>query len=110
MKDKIVRHEVAHRHIRLYRASGEATTFPWPFDLGDDHVDAAHVARYSPERLTKAQAMELASIADAYKTLITHPVRSVAEQIFDLRRAFTAECKAFELAQHPSNCACGGHP
>lgn len=91
-KEKIVGYRiVGRRHVRLDYEDGQGTTFPFPFDFTDDHCDAAWRARYAPERLSKEQAMELADIADAYKTMITHPARSVAEQIFAVRRAFRAE-------------------
>ena len=93
--------KVMHRHIRFSRPTehnpNDGTTWPWPFWqppqnglLGRDHepVSAAHKARYSPHTLTPRDAMELAGIADAYTSLITHPARSVRETLHDLHRAY----------------------
>ena len=78
---------VAHRHIRLGEGS-DATTWPFPFEKSDLHQDAAWKARYAPETLTKAEAMELAGIANAYMTLVTHPCRSVRARMHEIHRAW----------------------
>lgn len=78
-------YKIADRHLRL-RSGTDGTTWPWPF--GGEHQDAAWKARYAPQTLTPRDAMELAGIADAYSSMITHPARGVAETIFDLRRVF----------------------
>lgn len=83
---KPLEYKIVGRHVRL-RSGSDGTTFPWPF-TGETHCDAAWRARYAPGTLTAADVMELAGIADAYSTLISHPARGVAEQIFDLRRVF----------------------
>jgi hypothetical protein len=85
------------RVIRVHAlGSAESTAWPWPFsvdkDGNDAHDDAAHRARYAPHLLTKADAMELAGIADAYKTLITHPASSMRDMVRTLHRIF---CKEF---------------
>jgi hypothetical protein len=63
--------------------SPEATAWPWPFDADRD---SAWKARYHPEQLTPSDAMDLAGIADAYSTLITHPSRSLRERVHLLHR------------------------
>lgn len=83
---KEISFRVFGRVLRLGKG-GEATTWPWPF-LRDDDDGPAWKARYAPDKLTPSDLMELASIADAYRTLITHPVRSVRENIFVLHRAW----------------------
>lgn len=87
--------KVVGRHVRLYWANVdttktdlEGTTWPWPFGKIDLHQDAAWKARYAPDTLTKAEAMELADIANAYTTLITHPARSLRTTIHVLHRAY----------------------
>jgi hypothetical protein len=78
---------ISHRHIRL--GSGPDTTvWPWPFDSERD--SAAWKARYAPDRLTRDDLFELAGIADAYSTLVTHPARSVRERLHVLHRIYTA--------------------
>jgi hypothetical protein len=76
--------KIIGNHIRL-SSGADGTTWPWPF-FPDYHDHPAHRARYSPERLTKEDAMYLAGVHDAYSTLITHPSRSVRETLHVLHR------------------------
>jgi len=59
----------------------------WPLPLGDTYHEAAWQARYGEP--TKAQLLLLASVADAYQTLVTHPwgTRGSQKKIAMLRRA-----------------------
>jgi hypothetical protein len=84
-------YKIAHRHIRLSEGA-DGTTWPWPFN-DDYHNTPAHRARYSPDSLTREDAMHLAGIADAYATLITHPCRSVRETLHVLHRVFDVESR-----------------
>lgn len=89
-------YKIAHHTVRLRGSTpAEATTWPWPFGY-EDHDSPAWKARYAPQRLTQTDLFELASIADAYRSMITHPCRGVAETIFDLRRVMKAECELHE--------------
>jgi hypothetical protein len=72
--------------VRL-RSGADGTTWPFPFP-NDRFRPPAWKARFAPHTLTPTDAMELAGYADAYATLISHPVRAVAETIFDLRRVY----------------------
>lgn len=84
-------HRFVARVVRLHPDTpAEATTWPWPFHVAEDQDSAAWKARYAPDRLTRDDLYELADIANAYETMITHPCRSVAEKIHDLRRVFKA--------------------
>ena len=81
-------YRIAHRHIRLSEGS-DGTTWPWPF--GGPHESPAWKARYAPNTLTAADAMELAGMADAYAVLITHSVRGVRETLHVLHRIHDRE-------------------
>jgi hypothetical protein len=85
-------YKIQHRVVRLRSSTpAEATTWPWPF--GEEN-GPAWKARYAPQTLTQTDLFELASIADAYRTMITHPCRGVADTIHDLRRVLKAEIAA----------------
>ena len=79
--------KIAHRHIRFDHGNGDGTTWPFPFDTTDND-SPAWKARYAPNRLTKSDLYELADIADAYRTMITHPCRSVRMTIHAIHRAW----------------------
>ena len=81
-------YRIAHRHIRL-SSGADGTTWPWPFD--GEHQSPAWKARYEPNTLTPADAMELAGIADAYATLVSHPSRGVRETLHVLHRIYNEE-------------------
>jgi hypothetical protein len=89
---------VFHRHIRL-KSGADGTTWPWPWTTGPfsgsdlEPESAAHKARYAPHTLTPRDAMELASIADAYTTLITHPCQSVRDRLKELHVAYELWCR-----------------
>ena len=96
--------KVSHRHLRLKSgadsttwpwAGADSTTWPWPWSKGpfNDRFSPAHKARYAPHTLTPADAMELAGIADAYTTLITHPCNSVRERMHELHVAYDLWCR-----------------
>jgi hypothetical protein len=57
----------------------------WPDPTDEMTTEAAWRARYAPERLTREQAMRLASVADAYMHITTHPA-GVERIIRQLRR------------------------
>lgn len=108
----IPEHRVVGHALRL-RSGADGTTWPWPF-YGDAD-SPAWKARYAPEKLTRGDLLELAEIANAYSTLITHPARSVRETLHDLHRIY--EHGAFEVeaprefqgpgtSGHPTNCHC----
>ena len=77
-------YKIANRVIRLNEGA-DGTTWPWPFRDDDSHT-AAWKARYTPAQLTQTDLFELASIADAYTTLITHPVGAVRATMGVLHR------------------------
>jgi hypothetical protein len=83
-------YRIAHRCLRL-RSGADGTTWPWPFGV---HQDAAWKARYAPATLTQTDMFELASIADAYATLITHPAAGVRANLTTLHRIYEHERKA----------------
>ena len=81
-------HTIVGRVLRI-GLGGDGTTWPWPFNKqGDDQDSPAWKARYAPQALTRSDLLELDEIAHAYSTLITHPVRSVAERIHELRAVY----------------------
>lgn len=81
-------YKIANRHIVLNVDDPEKETmWPWPFDVsGAGRPSAAWRARYTPEALTRADLLELAGIASAYTTLITHPSRDLREKLHVLHR------------------------
>jgi hypothetical protein len=88
---------ISHRHIRL-DSGPDATTWPWPFN--GEHDSAAWKARYAPDRLTRDDLYELAGIANAYSTLITHPARSVRERLHVLHRIYAEQPDETAIATH----------
>jgi hypothetical protein len=91
--------KIAHRVIRL-SSGADGTTWPWPFRADDSH-SAAWKARYAPNQLTQTDLYELASIADAYETLISHPSRSLRETMHVLHRVFDSVCRHGVLDEQP---------
>lgn len=82
--------KIANRVIRV-DVGPDATTWPWPFRADDSH-SASYKARYQPQQLTQTDLYELASIADAYETLISHPSRSLRERMHVLHRIYDRVC------------------
>ena len=80
-------YRIIHGVIRLDEGAN-GTTWPWPFE---QERDVAHLARYSMSRLTQTDCYHLASIANCYSTLVTHPVRSVRETLHVLARIYREE-------------------
>lgn len=87
-------YKIENRHILLdVDDPDKETMWPWPFDSerdeeGAGRPSAAWRARYTPEALTRADLLELAGIASAYTTLITHPSRSLREKLHLLHRVY----------------------
>lgn len=93
--------KVMHRTLILHSdVQHKRTSWPWPFEPPRPHSaplsdwrDTAHIARYSPDNLNKSDAMHLAGIADAYATLVTHPVASVRDTMHELRLCYVLWCR-----------------
>lgn len=83
-------YRIQHGIIRLNGDGTDGTTWPWPFE---QERDVAHLARYNMAQLTQTDCFHLASIADCYSTLITHPVRSVRETLHVLARIYREETR-----------------
>lgn len=80
--------KIVGRRIRINPTSDQGTTsWPFPFDRTDKD-SPAWKARYAPHTLTKADAMELAEIANCYSTMITHPASSLRATIHVIHRAW----------------------
>lgn len=85
---KVIGRCIRIEHTDDQKIVQEHTTWPFPFEKSDLHQDAAWKARYAPKTLTRADLLELAEIADAYSTMVTHPSPSLRATMHMIHRAW----------------------